>query len=133
MKKPYNAEHERKIDQEVARIQKLSESKEFRDAVDASNAKRGTSTSVLSVRMNDFEIDEINAKAKESGIPTSVLLRAWILKGLEAEKADSLMANFAELELSVNRLRRRLFSENNGGGLSQPTTQTKKKSPRTKP
>ena len=133
MKKTYDAEHERNIDKEVARIQKLSESKEFRDAVDFSNAKRATNTSVMSVRMNDFEIEEINAKAKESGIPTSVLLRSWILQGLRAEKEDSLMANFAELELSVNRLRRRLFAENNGGDMAQPATRAKKKNPRAKP
>ena len=133
MKKTYDAEHERNIDKEVARIQKLSESKEFRDAVDFSNAKRATNTSVMSVRMNDFEIEEINAKAKESGMPTSVLLRSWILQGLRAEKEDSLMANFAELELSVNRLRRRLFAENNGDDIAQPTTRAKKKSPRSKP
>ena len=130
-KRPTKAERE--LQREIEEIQRLSESKEFRDAVDFSNAKRATNTSVMSVRMNDFEIEEINAKAKESGMPTSVLLRSWILQGLRAEKEDSLMANFAELEVSVNRLRRRLFAENNGDDIAQPTTRAKKKSPRSKP
>ena len=130
-KRPTKAERE--LQREIEEIQRLSESKEFRDAVDFSNAKRATNTSVMSVRMNDFEIEEINAKAKESGIPTSVLLRSWILQGLRAEKEDSLMANFAELELSVNRFRRRLFAENNGDDIAQPTTRAKKKNPRAKP
>ena len=106
-----SAKVEKELQRQVEEIQQHSEAKEFRDTFDFATAKTASNTAVVSVRLNDFEVEEINAKAKASGMPTSAILRSWILQGLKTEQEDSLFSNIAELELSVERLKRRLLTE----------------------
>lgn len=63
-------------------------------------------TSTVAVRLRQSDVNAIAALADSQGVNSSVLLRAWILAGLEQESGDSIGATLAELEQGIRRLRK---------------------------
>lgn len=74
---------------------------------DAKGERRSASRSIVqSVRLPAEAFAEIEHYAEEAGVPTSALIRGWILHGLAAERSTSLKDAIDHLAGETERLRR---------------------------
>ncbi len=74
---------------------------------DAKGERRGAGRSIVqSVRLPADAFVEIEHYAEEAGVPTSALIRGWILHALAAERSTSLKDAIDHLVGETERLRR---------------------------
>lgn len=71
-------------------------------------------TTVYSLRLRHDTIAELTALAERYEIPTSTLVRGFILEGLSAATRDDVHAALTTLEQDVARLRRLIASDRQG-------------------
>jgi hypothetical protein len=70
--------------------------------------KRETRSVVYSIRLTPEQIEEIQRIADSAGVPTTGIVRGWVLQGLAAEHEDSVEQTVEALSRDVERLRRQL-------------------------
>ena len=70
--------------------------------------RRGQSRSVVySVRLTPEQTEEIQRIAEEAGIPTSALVRDWVVAGLAAERGSATLESLVDaLSRDVDKIRR---------------------------
>ncbi|GAA4816910.1 hypothetical protein GCM10023353_24210 [Tomitella cavernea] len=87
-----------------------AESENTRDQTlpaDTKGERRGAPRSVVqSVRLPADAFTEIEHCAEEAGVPTSALIRGWVLHALAAERGTSLKDAIDHLASETERLRR---------------------------
>src|SRR5215470_15388385 len=70
--------------------------------------KRPTRSVVYSIRLTPGQTEEIQRIAEAAGIPAAGLVRGWVLRGLAAEREESVEQTMEALSRDVARLRRQL-------------------------
>lgn len=93
---------------EVHAIQEQSEELARQSASGFPPPKPVHATTTLAVRLVNDDADAIIRLAEAEGVPTSTLLRSWILTGLKRAQGDSVGVTLTELEQGLRRLRRAL-------------------------
>lgn len=98
-------ELERIIDEETAASEASRD-----DSLSERAARKGQTRSVVySLRLTPEQAEEIQRIAEDAGVPTSALVRDWVVEGLRTERGTSTLDSLVEtLSRDVDKIRRRV-------------------------